>query len=268
MAVLDPTFERLSRAFLETSRRFASDRIVAGSRPGLRYAAVGSSIPGFNRLVATTMSEATVDDDLDAALADLDRFPVLSAWIPAGAVPGDLTDRFGARGFVLDDEAVPAMTADLAAIPAIEPAPGVTWSRVVDLAAMAAVIDVMSLGFEMPDSLRPFFEHLLSGTSLSGDDGLGVFLVALEGRPVSTALGGVVGDAVAIYNVATVPDARGQGLGRLATLLAMHHGAAGGATVAVLESSEMGYTVYARLGFRDVGRYQVLVRRREGATEG
>jgi ribosomal protein S18 acetylase RimI-like enzyme len=68
---------------------------------------------------------------------------------------------------------------------------------------------------------------------------------------------------VVISNVATLPEARNRGLGRAVTLAAMHAGAEAGATIAVLESSEMGLNVYRRLGFEEFGRYKVLARLRD-----
>jgi len=263
---MDPVFELLSRAFRVASDLFGTPGAVSGERPGLRYAGIGGPIAGFNRIMATRMDEATVEADLDAAVADLDRFPVISAWIPQGVEPADLAKRFVKRGFVpdADDSGVPAMSAPLAGLPSFEVPPGVTWSTVDDDASFEAMVDVMVRGFEMPDDLRPFLEHALR--PLSGPvRELATFLVHAGGVPASTSLAAGVGDAVVIYNVATLLESRGRGLGALATRLAMRHGIEGGAEVAVLEASEMGYPIYRRLGFEEIGRYQVLVRRHKGA---
>jgi ribosomal protein S18 acetylase RimI-like enzyme len=85
-------------------------------------------------------------------------------------------------------------------------------------------------------------------------------LARVDGRPVATALGLLAGEGIVIVNVATVPDARGRGIGRAVTLAAMHAGADAGATIAVLQSTEMGHGVYQRLGFEEYGRYRVLAR--------
>jgi ribosomal protein S18 acetylase RimI-like enzyme len=259
------TFEQLSRAFRAASDMFGTPGAVSGERPGLRYSGVGSPIAGFNRLMATRMHPATVDEDLDAAIADMDRFPVISAWIPPGVEPADLAKRFVKRGFVADaDESLPAMSAPLAGLPAFDVPPGVTWSTVDDDASFDAMIDVMSRGFGMPDDLRPFLEHALRPQAGPVPE-LATFVVHLDGVPASTSLAAVVGEAVVIYNVATLPESRGRGLGALATRLAMRHGIEHGAEVAVLEASAMGYPIYRRLGFEEVGRYQVLVRRHKDA---
>lgn len=262
---LDPVFDQLARAFVAVSRLFDTPGEVSGERRGLHYSAIGGPVAGFNRLMATRMVGETVEADLDAAMDELHRFPLLSAWIPPGAEPLDLADRFERRGFVRDDDLVPAMSAPLADLPTMTLPGGVTWTLVRDAAAMAVAIDVVCRGFEIPDAARPFFEHALALPAGHPAE-LATFLVAVDGVPASTALAGVDGDVVAIYNVATVPEARGRGLAAVATGLAMRYGAEHGAASAVLESSEMGVGLYRRLGFREVGRFRVLVRRREGAV--
>lgn len=263
---MHPVFEQLSRAFRAASDMFGTPGTVSGERPGLRYAGIGGPIAGFNRLIATEMDADTVDEDLEAAIAELDRFPVISAWIPPDAEPADLGKRFLKRGFVADadDSGVPAMSAPLAGLPSFDVPPGVTWSTVDDDRSFDAMVDVMSGGFGMPDDLRPFLEHTLRLHSGPVPE-LAMFVVSVAGEPASTSLAAVVGEVVVIYNVATVPESRGRGLGTLATRLAMRHGIERGAETAVLEASEMGYPIYRRLGFEEIGRYQVLVRRHRGA---
>jgi ribosomal protein S18 acetylase RimI-like enzyme len=89
-----------------------------------------------------------------------------------------------------------------------------------------------------------------------------MLLARRSGQPVATALAVVDGDAVVIYNVATLPEARGRGIGAAITLAALRDARSGGATLGVLESSEIGYGVYRRIGFREAGRFRILVRRR------
>jgi predicted acetyltransferase len=73
---------------------------------------------------------------------------------------------------------------------------------------------------------------------------------------VATSLGFVAANGIEIANVTTVPDARSRGLGRAVTLAAMHAGARAGATIAVLQSTEMGHSVYRKLGFEEFARYR------------
>ena len=57
-----------------------------------------------------------------------------------------------------------------------------------------------------------------------------------------------------VYNVATVQEARGRGIGRAVTATVLAEAVARGHRLAVLGSSDLGYPVYHRLGFREVSR--------------
>ena len=82
------------------------------------------------------------------------------------------------------------------------------------------------------------------------------FVVWHRGHPAATALS-MLQDGVAwIGWVATTPQSRGQGLGRLATAAATRAGFTLGADFASLEATKMGEPVYSRLGFREILRYR------------
>lgn len=81
-----------------------------------------------------------------------------------------------------------------------------------------------------------------------------IWIASLHGEPVATAAlfegAGVAG----IFSVATVPEARGHGIGRAVTATVLTEAVARGHRLAVLGSSHLGYPVYRRLGFREVSR--------------
>ena len=58
-----------------------------------------------------------------------------------------------------------------------------------------------------------------------------------------------------IYNVTTLDHARRRGLGTAMTALLLHEARDRGCTTASLQSTPMAERVYARVGFRDLGRY-------------
>lgn len=75
--------------------------------------------------------------------------------------------------------------------------------------------------------------------------------------PVATATLVVTDGVAAVYGVGTRPAVRGQGLGRAVTLAVLHEGRRRGCDLAFLNPSDLGYGVYARLGFVDAPPWRV-----------
>jgi predicted GNAT family acetyltransferase len=73
--------------------------------------------------------------------------------------------------------------------------------------------------------------------------------------PVSTGLGVRSGRTIGIYNIATIPAARGKGYGAAITRRNVADGVAAGCDVAILQASDMGFPIYERIGFRTVVEY-------------
>jgi predicted acetyltransferase len=64
-----------------------------------------------------------------------------------------------------------------------------------------------------------------------------------------------------IYAVATLPQARRQGIGTWMTTLPLLEAKEMGYRVGVLQASSMGHPIYRRLGFADVCTYRQYVQR-------
>jgi ribosomal protein S18 acetylase RimI-like enzyme len=76
------------------------------------------------------------------------------------------------------------------------------------------------------------------------------YLGYLHGKPVSTSCLIFGGGAAGIYNVGTLPEARGRGLGAALTARPLLDARAMDYRIGTLQSSEMGFGVYQKLGFR------------------
>jgi ribosomal protein S18 acetylase RimI-like enzyme len=100
----------------------------------------------------------------------------------------------------------------------------------------------------------PRFKRVFGATLL--DDPAFRFVVGyLDDHPVAGAAA-ILADGVAgIYAVGTVESARGRGFGQAVSWGALEAGVEAGCDVAVLQSTEMAVSVYARMGFVEVCRY-------------
>jgi ribosomal protein S18 acetylase RimI-like enzyme len=94
-------------------------------------------------------------------------------------------------------------------------------------------------------------------------------LVAQEGgESVATTLGYDHDGDCGIYNVATVPHARRRGFASALTAVQLRDARARGCTTATLQATATAEGMYARIGFRDLGRIFEYTRVSDGAGEG
>jgi len=133
---------------------------------------------------------------------------------------------------------------------------GYALSRVEDAQDLGDLVEAVAGPFELPDEVASVFarpEAVLSPFTAA------VIVRDADGRPVAGAWTGVSHSVAGIGFVGTAERARGRGLGTAATAAAMRLGYAMGARAAVLQASPMGRSVYARMGFREIGAYRLLV---------
>ena len=157
-----------------------------------------------------------------------------------------------ARGFTAPYD-LPLMILDT--IPDAPARDDLTITRATDLAGVIEHLRTCATGFGMNFA---DIEILADGAFL--DPRFLVFTGHVDGQPVTASLAafsdGTGEPCVGVWNVCTLPDHRGKGLGPAMTA---HAAAAGrdawGATTAFLQSSEMGYPVYQKMGYDEVARW-------------
>ena len=86
------------------------------------------------------------------------------------------------------------------------------------------------------------------------------YVIRVDHEVIATAAGITIDGVTGVFNVATMPEHRGRGLAAALTARVARDGFEGGARLAYLQSSQMGHSVYRRLGFRDVEEYVLLTR--------
>lgn len=253
-AVLDASSTVLAELY---DRVPGLDALIA---PDVTLSAVGLPFPQLNTVAATRFAPATADARIDEVIAWYDARGLPFAWhLGPLDTPNDLGARLVERGFTLDPDDMAGMAAPLADLPPPVLPAGASVELVRDVATFGQWIDVMVAGFEMPSEIG---EAFLRFADLGFGDDLPyrVLLARIGRRPVAVSLAALTGRGVVIANVTTLADVRGRGLGRAITLAAMQEGADAGATIAVLQSTEMGNGVYRRLGFEQFARYRTYIR--------
>ncbi len=138
----------------------------------------------------------------------------------------------------------------------IEP-PGLEIRQVTDQAGIEDHIRTAAVGFELPEALL----RAVMVMDLVDGEAAAVYVGYEDGQPVSTGMGVRSGRATGVFNIATLESARGRGYGGAMTKRIAADAAAAGCDVATLQSSEMGYPVYERLGYRTVVEYMGYVER-------
>jgi GNAT superfamily N-acetyltransferase len=88
--------------------------------------------------------------------------------------------------------------------------------------------------------------------------GIACFVARVDGRAVSSSLAIEIDGSVGVFGVATLPDARGRGVGTAITAAAVDW-ARDRADLAWLQASEDGRNVYERMGFEVVSDWDVWV---------
>lgn len=203
------------------------------------------------------------DADADRAIASiLDHFrgrDLPLQWMVTSSMrPSDLSERLAAHGMTHLFDA-PGMAIDLATM-ADPPLPeGLTIHRVRDRPMLEAWDRVGLTCFEVAERLHPEVIDLEESLGLDWSLPSRRYLAMLDGKTVATSMVHYHAGVAGIYFVATLPEARGRGIGAAITVAPLKEARALGYRIGVLQASPMGLPVYKRLGFQEHARYQLYV---------
>lgn len=167
-------------------------------------------------------------------------------WVAPPAEQSAWAPHLRSLGFQHDDH-TPGMAIDLAALPPQSPG-RLTIQTVQGGVALADWVSTFVRGYELPQHMASPLLALVDslGTGLP----FRYYLGSLDGTPVAASALFVGAGVAGIYNVATIPEARGQGFGSTLTLAPLYEARDMGLRAGALQSSDIGYRVYERLGFR------------------
>jgi ribosomal protein S18 acetylase RimI-like enzyme len=218
----------------------------------------------FNHVLRTQLELHNVDAAIEAAIARCTSRNVPMRWhIGPTTRPANLGKALEAHGFTGSTRSTSGMAVDLLALnEGLLAPPGLTIDQVGDTKTLKRFCYVAFSMFEWPDFVIDALLDYYLSLGLGAQSPRRYYIGWLKGEPVATSEL-VLGAGVAgIYNVATVPEARRQGIGTAMTLAPLREARALGYRVGVLGAgvrNESALGVYHNIGFREYCRMGAYV---------
>ena len=205
--------------------------------------------PWFNGVLSSNPhngDESFIGESIEYfRLKEIDTF---TWWMEPHLKPSDWTSVLSKHGFGFSND-TPGMAVDLHEMnDSIQSVDGFEIRIVDDEESLGNWAKVFVNGYGLPSTWESITFDLW--VQLGLEFPLRNYLGDLNGEPVSTSTVFYGGGAAGIYCVATLPEARGKGIGAAITLNPLQNAREMGYRVGVLQSSDMGYNVYKKLGFR------------------
>jgi GNAT superfamily N-acetyltransferase len=203
--------------------------------------------PWFNGILCTQPPAKNAAQVIGDVLAYFQSRDVANFtwWLAPHLEPSAWAEHLLPHGFQYDNQ-IPGMAIDLADLPTEVHHPLVI-RRVEGRQTLAEWVRTFLLGFGMPTSVAPAILALFE--SLGINLPIRHYLGYLGDEPVAVSSLFVSAGVAGIYDVATLAAARGQGIGSAMTLAPLYEARQMGYRAGILQSSQMGYRVYQRLGF-------------------
>ncbi len=210
--------------------------------------------PIFNSIFRARLAARQADSMIQSVMARAEarHVPVLW-WIGPQTQPADLAMHLEACGFTHDGH-MPGMAIDLMTLQENGTAiPGFSVQQVSDAGTLKTLCQVLADGFGLPDSVADAYFDLMSNVGFAGDSSTALlyYLGWLNDQPVATSMAILAAGVAGIYGVTTLPGARRKGIGARMTLAPLCEARAKGYRVGILQASEMGASVYRRMGFQE-----------------
>ncbi|QBD76571.1 GNAT family N-acetyltransferase [Ktedonosporobacter rubrisoli] len=228
----------------------------------------GLDAPFANGVFRLHLREEEADERINYILQASRQERVPTIWLLGpSSTPGDLEQRLQRYG-LREDERAPAMRVDLAQSreQVVVLPEGFSIQTVQDATMMQSWLQTFVAGFGFPEPAAKIFLALGERYGFVPSEDVRYYLGLQNGEPVSTSLLFYAGGMAGVYGVATVPQKRRQGLGAALTLHAMKAAREEGFVYATLQATEMGVSVYRRLGWQEDGSFVTYVSSAEQGT--
>jgi GNAT superfamily N-acetyltransferase len=209
----------------------------------------------FNAVVRAQLAPENVEATIEAATSRCRSRNVPLLWLIGPATrPANLGAYLEAHGVNYARDSI-GMAADLLALNGDLPAPpSLTIEQVSDVETLRQWSHMVCGVFGWPEFVEHAWVDFFARVSLDARLPLHCYLGRLDGEPVATSYVILAAGVAGIYGVSTAPEARRQGIGAAIVSAPLREARALGYRVGILHASEMGFSVYHRIGFREYCR--------------
>jgi GNAT superfamily N-acetyltransferase len=237
-----------------------ADGCTLVATPDVAWFYTGIPVPLFNGVLSVRLLPAEVKATFAALQARIDEqgAPALW-WTGPESKPdniGSLLEQLGAQ----QAGEVPGMAIDLAVLDdQPETLSNFTIERVSGTEIQSRWAQLAGAGTGFPDAVSEAMARLEGGLNDPQYRAQRRYIGFLDGAPVATSALVLDSGVAGIYAVATLPEARRKGIGRLMTVVPLLEAREMGYRVGILQASSMGYPIYEKIGFRDVCKYELYL---------
>lgn len=230
-----------------------SPQVTLHEDPELTWFISGIAYPRFNRILRARFEADDLDEKIEAALAPFKARGIPMTWHTGpGTRPADLEERLTAHGLVCTTQE-PGMAIDLQVLKDEPPRPaGLRIEPVRNPESLKGWSQMVAHAFGMPNWVSEITFRIEASLGLGGEPTQRLLSLGWSGgEPVGASLMFLGAGVAGLYNMATVPEARRQGIGGAMTLTALLEARDMGYRIGTLHASPLGVGIYRRLGFRE-----------------
>ena len=228
--------------------------------PDITWYLTNVSHPVFNGVCWARFAPDRADARIADVLPHFTARRVPMRWLVGPTTqPADLGKRLEAHGLIYTGE-WSGMAVDLLALNEnVSASPSLRIDEVGDRETLREWRHPFTVGYQFPEYVATTFYDLFATQGFGSHLPWRLYLGWLAGAPVVTSSLFVGAGVAGIYWVATVPEARRQGVGAAITLAPLRAARAMGYRVAILQATQMGQDVYRQLGFQEYGKVGLYV---------
>jgi GNAT superfamily N-acetyltransferase len=219
--------------------------------PDLTIFISGMEYSMFNCVLRTNLDPANADKRIAETVGLLKSRKVPFVWrIRKMDKPTDLSVLLEKVGLKRSEE--PGMAIELAKLKAPQPPPRFMLERVKGKDRIEAYVRLLIPAYGGPLSMVEPFIKMVKHADMGNR--FRHYIGHLDGRPVATSSVLLSSGVAGLYNVATLPEARGRGIGAYMSSAPLLEALEDSYCISILQASDMGRPVYERLGFQNRGK--------------